>query len=35
LRLRSHLPRADHGIDFDFLACRSRSPVLPKHEGVA
>jgi hypothetical protein len=34
--MRSQLPRADRGIDFDFLACRSRSPVLPdKHEGVA
>jgi hypothetical protein len=34
--MRSHVPRADRGIDFDFLACRVRSSMLrDKHEGVA
>jgi hypothetical protein len=35
-QLRSHVPRADRGVDFDVLVGRSRSPVLrDKHEGVA
>jgi hypothetical protein len=35
-RLRSHVPRADRGIDFDFLAYRVRSSIpSDKHEGVA
>jgi hypothetical protein len=34
--MRSHVPRADRGIDFDFLAYRVRSSMpRDKHEGVA
>jgi hypothetical protein len=34
--MRRHVPRADRGIDFDFLAYHARSSMLrDKHEGVA